>query len=271
MSTIFPLVSAFGFLMPIIVAVVWTVKAKGRKAPIFVGVLMFYVFVNMIEKMFHAAFLLSGNGISQFLTSNPIAYALYGGLAAGLCEESGRLVGFKFLLKNYERPENAVSYGIGHAGFECMSILGVGYLVHTLTWFAMGTDVEEGFAVLIPAMQAIADAPWIAGMAALERVFAMIMHISLSVLVFIAARDDSRNKLFVLAIALHALVNFPAGLYQMGVLPLAVTEVLVGIFSIGVAVFARKLYKEYKTEYELLNALEEEDDDDSDLDLDMDD
>jgi uncharacterized membrane protein YhfC len=61
---------------------------------------------------------------------------LYGGLAAllaGVFEETGRFLAFKFLLKKRTGRKTAISYGIGHGGFEAVFLLvftGIQYLTY---------------------------------------------------------------------------------------------------------------------------------------------
>ena len=52
-------------------------------------------------------------------------YALYGGLAAGLFEETGRLLAFRFILKPHTARITALSYGIGHGGIEAFWVMGL--------------------------------------------------------------------------------------------------------------------------------------------------
>ena len=49
---------------------------------------------------------------------------LYGGLMAGVFEETGRYVSFKWFLKKETRIQDGLSYGIGHGGIEAMLIVG---------------------------------------------------------------------------------------------------------------------------------------------------
>ena len=58
----------------------------------------------------------------------PIIYSLYGGLMAGIFEETGRYFSFKWFLKKENRIQDGVSYGIGHGGIEAMLIVGTTYL-----------------------------------------------------------------------------------------------------------------------------------------------
>ena len=48
-----------------------------------------------------------------------------GCLLAGVFEEVGRYLAFRFLLKRYTNRRDAVTYGIGHGGIEAILVLGL--------------------------------------------------------------------------------------------------------------------------------------------------
>lgn len=60
-----------------------------------------------------------------------------------------------------------------------------------------------------------------------ERLLAVFFHTTLSGIIGNGFRINKSIKYFVLAVLLHSLVNFPAGLYQMGKIPLIIAGVLV--------------------------------------------
>ena len=78
-----------------------------------------------------------------------------------------------------------------------------------------------------------------------ERLFAMLLHIGLTVIVFYGIRNAKKGFL-TLAILLHMLADtFPA-LYQRGVLPLWAVEVWAAVWMAVIAVIAGKLYRKMK-------------------------
>lgn len=219
------------------------IKQKYHKSlfPVFAGALTFFVFANVLESMLHYICLISDNQISRYLSGNVVAYALYGCLAAGIFEETGRFVAFRSLLKKYEERETAFSYGIGHGGMEAILTVGANYLVLAVASLAIGTSSEGQYTAVLPALAGIT--PGICAIALLERISAMIFHISASVIVFTAARERKRIWYYPLAILLHALLDVPALLFQRGMLPLLVVEAIVILFSVNLGAFALKLYK----------------------------
>ena len=54
--------------------------------------------------------------VKEALTGNIWFYALYGGIAAGVFEETGRFTAMKFWMKKSLSKESSFMYGVGHGG-----------------------------------------------------------------------------------------------------------------------------------------------------------
>jgi uncharacterized membrane protein YhfC len=177
------------------------------------------------------------------IKDNVVAYMLYGALMAGIFEETGRFLAYKLVLKKRTNRETAISYGIGHGGFEAVYILaatGINNFVYAgiinagqfpalldqLKAAGQDTSPIESLPEQLAAF-GIADI----GLPILERVFAVMFHIALSILVFYAVKNG-KIWMYFLAVILHALLDAPAALYQQGVIGIAATEVCLALFSI---------------------------------------
>jgi uncharacterized membrane protein YhfC len=157
---------------------------------------------------------------------------VYGGLAAllaGLFEETGRWIAFKFLLKKRTDKKAAISYGMGHGGFEVVFLLvftGIQYLTYIslINSGQFSTIVEQVRAVSPNQVAAVEALPETLAaitisnvvLSVMERVSAMLIHVACSILVFDAARIPQKRWMFPLAILLHAFVDIFAVLYQVG-------------------------------------------------------
>lgn len=214
-------------------------KLGGRWMPFLIGVVFFPVFAMMLEPLLHV--LVLGSPLGPVMQEKVWVYALYGGLAAGLFEETGRLVAFKMVLRNETEPVTALSYGLGHGGMEALLLVGTAMLNNLL----MGVLLLNGGqppAELAGAAETLASTPTIMFLwSALERASAMVLHVSNSVLVFAAVR---RRKwvLFPTAILTHAGLNFMA-VVSGAYLPVAATEALVMVFALLVGLWAVKIYR----------------------------
>ena len=221
----------------------WYQRKGGRWSSFFAGAGTFILFALLLEQLFHALVLFSplGGTIQNTLW----LYALYGGLAAGLFEETGRFVAFRFFLKKQKEPITALAYGAGHGGVEAVLIVGL-TMVNNIVLLAVansGTALEPSMAAAAEALAATA-----AGMflwSAFERVVAIILHIALSVLVFAAVREAKKHGFFVAAVLIHAGVDALAVVLG-GSMPVAVTELAVLAVTVLTALFAAKVYRNLK-------------------------
>jgi uncharacterized membrane protein YhfC len=196
---------------------IWWKKKTGAKLWCFaVGALCFLLFAMGLEQILHSVCLLGDNAFSRALDASPAAYMLYCAFAAGIFEETGRLFGFKVLLRRHRERACAVAYGIGHGGIEVLLVLGVSYLIYFLAKCGVPFGPAETTEAILKTADAIPASTVFVAM--FERVSAMLAQIGLSMLVFVAARQKGKLWLYPLSILLHAIMDAPAALYQTGVL-----------------------------------------------------
>lgn len=209
-TLVFSVAFPFGML-------IWWKKKTGEKIWSFVaGAIVFVLFAMVLENLLHQVCLVDENVISKAILGSPVVYTLYAAFAAGVFEETGRLFGFKVLLRKNNKNSCAVAYGIGHGGIEVLIILGVSYFVLLLALLGVDFGSEATNAQMIATARAIPLAS--AGIAMFERVCAMMIQIGLSMLVFAAAREKKFFGLYPIAILIHAMIDAPAALYQYQVI-----------------------------------------------------
>ena len=206
----------FSVALPISL-MIWWMKRTGQKFwPFAAGAICFALFAMVLENLLHQVCLVNENAVSKAILGSPVLYSLYAAFAAGIFEETGRLFGFKVLLRRHDEKPCAVAYGIGHGGCEVLLILGASYVVLLLAVLGVDFGGEETNAQLLETAKGAASGT--AYIAMLERISAMLIHIGLSMLVFVAARDKRRFWLYPAAICIHALADTPAALYQYKIL-----------------------------------------------------
>lgn len=243
----------FSFALPIGLLIWWRKTRHAKLTPFFVGALTFFVFALVLEPLLHQVCLVSDNAVSRALNASPFLYALYGALAAGVFEETGRYIAFRFLLpkKRFPERDTAVTYGIGHGGIEAILLMGLTYLTYIglaayLNAGAPGGGAIPGLGEALPAVEAALKTltPGAILAALLERAGAILLHIALSCFVFLAARDRTKRMWFPIAILIHAVVDFPAALCQRGILPQAAVEIWFWVVTLYALRSARKRYLE---------------------------
>ena len=228
-------------------------RKKGADySPFVVGCLVMLVAAILLESLFHSMIL--STGLGAYIQSNLWVYAIYGGLVAGLFEETGRYLAFRTVLKRFQDNDvNALMYGAGHGGFEAVVVLGI-TMVNNLVWSMLinsgniealtgsvtGADLEQVEATI----QTLLTIPsWEFLVGAVERIFAVILQISLSLLVWFAVKNRKKRFLYPVAVLIHCVVDgTPAVLTGYGVSALAV-EGAVGLLAVAAAVYAWQVWK----------------------------
>ena len=225
-------------------------RRTGVKVTVFlIGGATFFLFAMVLEQLLHTVVL---SAAGEALTANIWLYALYGGLAAGLFEETGRYVAMKFFLKKQLSRQSALMYGAGHGGIEAILVLGV-TSINNLSLVALvsssGFDsflsmlsLEES-KTLIQGLSVLWTTPsWQFYLGGIERILPVALHIALSVIVWRAV-TDRRISFFLLAIGLHFLVD-SVSLVAAQFLPLVLVEGLILVLTALTGAIAVRLYRE---------------------------
>jgi len=203
---------------------------KEKTFAIFIGCATFVIFALVLEGACNA--LILGGGRAAALMQQPVLFGLFGGLMAGLFEESGRFVAFKtFLKKTRDDNSTALYYGAGHAGFEVFYII-----VTTIITIVMADK--------LPAQaQAQAQNPLMYFLMPVERIPAIAVHISFSVLVWFAVKNKGQFYLYPAAILLHALFDAIAGSLSLMKVNVAIIEISFYILAIPLVCLAIYIWK----------------------------
>lgn len=136
--------------------------------------------------------------------------AVVGGLAAGLCEESARLLGFKILKANVQNESGALTLGSGHAGIECLVVAGLPMLTTFLSMLAYKnidlstTTIDQ---TTLAQIASLWNAAWYVPLAsAVERLISMMIQFALT---FIVLQVFIRHSYiyFGAAILYHAIID----------------------------------------------------------------
>ena len=168
------------------------------------------------------------------------ATALVLGLTAGICEETVRYAALRWVLRDLRKWRQALMFGAGHGGIEAIVFVGlvVGAVLLNMTTL-QGADLNEW---TLPAGQAAQlrdqlDAYWGQAwvgplLAAAERLFSIVFHIGMAVLVLRAVRR-SQPAYLLLAMGLHTASNTLALLAVDAGWSLVATEGVVGLFALA--------------------------------------
>lgn len=218
-------------LLPIVLWFIFTRKFSLSWKLVLAGALTF-----IASQVLHVP-LVAAMG-SFFENSSLVVTAIVLGLLAGIFEETARYILFKFILKNARSWKEGVLVGLGHGGIEAL-LLGILAAVTFVTMLGYrGIDLST--VPSIPADQlelarqqvdTYWSTPWyMALMGFVERIFAICLHLSFSVMVLYSV-VSGKPLWFWLALLWHALVDAVAVYVgqQIGILQV---EGLVAIFAL---------------------------------------
>lgn len=216
----------------------------------FIGWAVFLVFALILENIVNILALYSAG---DALTGNMWLYALYGGLAAGVFEETGRFLAMKFVMKKcYDNPHNALMYGAGHGCFEALTLVGLTMVVNIafslminagqaeLLLSSVTSEQREAIQTLISQLTDTPSYMWL--LSGFERITAIMGHIAFSALVWTAV--VKRKKLFFpLAIFIHAFVDGVLLILQQCGVDNAILELILFVMVSAVAAFTYFVWK----------------------------
>lgn len=240
-----------GFAIPVVLFVYFRRKKGADILPFFIGCAVMLVFALLLESAVHRAVLPSAPGAA--IQSNIWLYALYGGAMAGLFEETGRFLAFKTVLRRRQgKDANALMYGAGHGGFEAAALLGVSMINNLAYSFMINSGNAAALTGSLPADQLTQAEAAIQGLitvpsyqfllGGVERIFAVALQISLSVLVWFAAKEQGRWHLYPLAILIHLVVDAVAVVLSGSGMPAILVEAAVGVMAVLAAVYAGRVW-----------------------------
>ena len=184
---------------PVALCILLKRKTGAKLSDMLLGAVTFVIFAMFLEQMLHLAM---SAVFGEKLTGNLWLSALYGGAAAAVFEEFGRLVAMKYFLGSQLEKENALMYGVGHGGVEALFVGGL-TCVSNLATSAMvnGGKLESALAGLDEAARATSMATvsqlwtlpaYLFYMVGVERLIALTLQICLSYLVYRAVQYHHR-------------------------------------------------------------------------------
>ena len=150
---------------------------------------------------------------------SPVIVSLTVGLSAGVFEEVGRYTTMR-LMKKRRTLTDAVIFGLGHGGIEAVLLVGINNL---------------GLLVAYPD-QLLSIAPGMVVLAGIERVFAVMLHVGLSVMVMQAV-EQRKLLLILLAIVIHGIIDGLLGVLQLSGWSIYAIELYVALCSLGLLAY----------------------------------
>ena len=190
------------------------------------------------------------------MQNNIWLYALYGGLAAGIFEETGRFLAMRVVLKReWADDGNALLYGAGHGGTEAALLLGLTMISNLALSVMINTGSLESVLKTVPAealdqaqtqLRALVETqPTDFLLGIVERLIAVTFHLALSVLVWFAATRKGSIWLYPLSILLHALLDAAAVIVSKYA-SILLTECAIALITLLTVIIARAVWNRHR-------------------------
>lgn len=248
---------AVSVAVPVILAVLIRKRTGAKISDFFIGCGIFVGFALILEQILHTVVQLTAGA---FLQKNIFLYGLYGGLAAALFEETGRLVAMQYFMKKSLDKGNALMYGAGHGGAEAVLTVGLTYVNNLIISLTINSGVLQrslsaagmsGNADMQTALYEQLSALWqtpayVFWLAGVERAAAMGLQICFSVLVYKAVKAGMRRgsiKYFAAAFLIHFGVDFVAVVSSGIGLPVWSVELEIAVIAAAVGAATVRIYK----------------------------
>jgi uncharacterized membrane protein YhfC len=251
LSLVFMAISAAVVVgMPVLLYFVLKKRFQMSAVPFWTGFLAFFLAVLILESIIHQLVLVKFHLINP--KNQPFIFIIYGALMAGIFEETARFISFHILKKKHNKIGTSLSYGLGHGGCEAVMIGGLGLLSGLVIGIMVNSDVinqlpDSVLDKLSPLTTQLAQTQlYMYLVSCAERIMALAIQISLSVIVFISVIYKKKFWLFPFAIILHAVIDCPAAFYQTGILKnIWIVEGLVLLEAIALTFLTIIIYRKY--------------------------
>lgn len=173
-------------------------------------------------------------------------------VSSGLFEEFGRYVGYRWLMgKEQKTGSKSVMYGLGHGGIESIVLVAGGTalgLANLILLPSVLPTLPQAQQELVRQQLAavLAQPDWLALVGVYERLWAIAVHVALSLVVLQVFLRNNIRWLW-LSVGLHALLNSVTIISLFGLAPtlqIAVSEAWVTLLGIGALWLIRRLRRD---------------------------
>ena len=235
------------------VAFIWKKKTKQPFELYLIGAVTFFVSAMVLENIPKVPVL-----SLPAIKNSPVLTTVVASVFAGLFEETGRFIAFRTAMKKNHDKKNAISYGIGHGGFEALFLI----LSTAITYIVMGIMINSGntekitadmdeatIALATEQLKAVSASTFSSVLPGVfERISAITFHISCSVLVFAAAKNKKYIMLYPLAILLHFGFDMLSALYLTKTVTVIQMEIILASAAFVIAAAVYCFYKKLPQE-----------------------
>ena len=215
---------AVEIILPFYFSLIWINHFKAKMMDGFFGVLGFLSSVTLESLILSLI-------VTKFVDKGSLIFYIFAGSFPGIFEETGKFLFLKYLYKTEKEKNISVMYGIGHGGAESI-----------IAAFSLITNLVSQEELIKRGLLKESITFRICFMSIMERFFAIIIQISLSVFVYKSIKEK-KIIYFLLAIIIHDGIDVFALLQHMGYIKsIFLIELIVGIYALILSFYTCNLY-----------------------------
>lgn len=170
--------------------------------------------------------------------------------SAALFETFGRVMTVKLFMKDDNRFTSGLAHGIGHGGIEAILLVGMTFINNLVLSIMINNGSFDEMYINNPSIYAVKEllidtVSWMFLLGGVERILAILLHISLSVLVVYAFKVKKKSPI-VAVFLVHMFLDFMVvilGYYKVS--PLMI-ELFILIITVVMIYVTYKVYCRYK-------------------------
>lgn len=256
------------FLFPVLLYILLRRKSKNITGAVVAGGIAFFVSQMLIRLPLIQVVFPKFDWFVK-LGDNPYLYILFFALTAALFEETARYLAYITLLKEKLVYKSGIAFGIGHGGIESIMLLGLTYVNNIIISFMINSGklteiLGKQYApdMLKNIENSLTQTPASTFLAAgFERMFVIMVHIGLSVLILEGIVRKKSLVFYLGAIIFHSGLNYISSFMAYKGVNLWVVELIILLFAIISIIYILNAKKRFKDNMEALDegkkALEE--------------
>lgn len=231
----------------------WWISRKANKlvVPAVAGILGFFVMQIIIRL---PLLQLTLPNYQWYQNLSPVALGLFLAFTAGLFETVGRFWSIKLFMKEDSRFSAGFAHGIGHGGVEAVLLVGLNFIIYAGLAVMINVDLfdqllalgsEEELNLLKDVLVYTKWYEFLWG--TLERMFTIVIHIGLSV-IMVYGFHRKKRIFFGVVLGLHTIFDFIVIRMSQNGLSLFWIEFFILCSAILMVIIIKLIYNEYKKE-----------------------
>lgn len=256
--------ATLSFVIPVAFIAVWKMRVRDRLVPVFIGMGAYLVFGELFQSVPDTLFLAVRHPLSQLLARNVWLLTLYTALTVAFLQGIGRYLSFRFVIREKDSVNAAVSFGLGFGFMQCIFALAIPNLQRYSFGLMVHQKQEEALLQSVDASTAAAYQDMIRELSATSRMDLLLdgvwqcvflfLQAALAVFFYYAVRKTETKaeqiRMILVSMGIQALVLYLDAFAKAAIVPRIVVVGSAAILTVGMVQTAYRYYKKISTDVE---------------------